>query len=90
MGNLVVSVPAIQALQEFYHDKTFCLVVDSAYSEIVENLSGVDQLMYYPRQQLRSSSIINQSVCFLKFIMAGPFVLSWIAHIVKLLKIFPE
>jgi len=68
MGNLVVSVPAIQALQEFYHDKTFCLVVDSAYSEIVENLSGVDQLMYYPRQQLRSSSIINQSVCFLKFI----------------------
>ncbi len=68
MGNLVVSIPAIHALQKVYHDRTLCLVVDSAYSEIVENLSGVDQLMYYPRQQLRSSSIINQSVCFLKFI----------------------
>ena len=68
MGNLVVSIPAIHALQKVYHDKTFCLVVDSAYSEIVENLSGVDQLMYYPRQQLRASSIINQSICFLKFI----------------------
>ncbi len=68
MGNLVVSIPAIVALQELYHDKTFCLMVDSAYSEIVENLSGINQLVYYPRQQLRSSSIINQSACFLKFI----------------------
>jgi len=70
MGNLVVSIPAIRALCEFYRDHMIFLLVDSAYRELVETIEGVDTMIIYPRSQIQNQSIINRSVEFLKFILS--------------------
>jgi len=68
MGNLVVSIPAIRALREFYRDDRFFLVVDSGYKEIVETVDGIDELILYPRRQIQYGPLIKQAILFVKFI----------------------
>jgi ADP-heptose:LPS heptosyltransferase len=68
MGNFVVSLPAINALKNYFTKKNFYLAVDSAYREIAETIDGLDNLILYPRKQIRNSALIERTGLFLKFV----------------------
>ncbi len=67
MGNLVVSIPAIRSIRESFRDVRLHLLVDSAYKEIVETLN-IDNLMLYPRRQLREGTALMRLMTYLRFI----------------------
>ena len=66
MGNLVVSLPAINALKEYFKGNTFYLLVDKAYEEIVESLEP-NNIILYPRKQLDGSPLIKRLATLYKF-----------------------
>jgi len=68
LGNLVVSLPAINALKELYKEKNFYLVVNSDYKEIAETIEGVDNLILYPRRQFIECSVIKKVMMYLKLV----------------------
>jgi ADP-heptose:LPS heptosyltransferase len=67
LGNLVVSLPAIHELKEFFKGDDLHLVVDSAYLEIAETIDGLANILYYPRQEVQDSKVIRRVWKFLKF-----------------------
>ncbi|MEW6416968.1 MAG: glycosyltransferase family 9 protein [Nitrospirota bacterium] len=68
MGNLVVSLPAIMALKEFFKEKIFFLVIDRAYKDILEPLIGRENLLLFPRKQLRENSFAKKMRIFFQFL----------------------
>ena len=68
LGNLVVSLSSIVALQEYFRAKKVYLVVDSAYREAVESITGFDRLFYFPRREIYASKVLRKTVLYLKFI----------------------
>ena len=49
LGNLIVSLPAIHALVEYFKGSRLCLVVDNSYSEIADTVRGLEKVICYPR-----------------------------------------
>jgi lipopolysaccharide heptosyltransferase II len=68
MGNVVVSLPAIVALKEFFKGKKFFLVIDEAYSDIVEPLIRMENVFFFPRKQLKKNHFIKRVTIFSWFI----------------------
>ena len=68
LGNLVVSLSSIVALQEYFREKNVYFVVDSAYREAVESIDGFDRIFYFPRRELYESNVLRRTVLYLKFI----------------------
>ncbi len=69
MGNLIVSVPAITALRDFFAGKNFFLVVDEIYKDIGESVLSEDNLILFPRQKIKKSSTIKKLVLMLQFFL---------------------
>jgi len=68
MGNLVVSLPAIAALKEFFSGKSFFLAIDEAYSDIVEAFISRENVFLYPRKQIRKNHLIGRVNVLSRFI----------------------
>ena len=68
LGNLVVSLSSIVALQEYFREKNVYLAVDSAYREAVESIDGFDRIFYFPRRKIYQSKVLRRTVLYLKFI----------------------
>ncbi len=68
LGNLVVSLSSIVALQEYFRGKNVYFVVDSAYREAVESIDGFDRIIYFPRREIYGSNVLRRTVLYLKFI----------------------
>ena len=68
LGNLVVCLSSIVALIEYFQGKKYYLAIDDAYKEVVENIKGLERIIYYPRRELRRSSLPRQAMSFLRFI----------------------
>jgi ADP-heptose:LPS heptosyltransferase len=68
MGNVVVSMPAISALKEFYRKNDFFLVIDETYSEIVEHLIGTNYVLCFPRKEIKKNYLIERLSIFFRFI----------------------
>ena len=68
LGNLVVSLSAIVALQEYFRGKNVYFAVDSAYREAVESIDGFDRIFYFPRREIYGSNVLRRAVLYLKFI----------------------
>ncbi len=68
MGNLVVSIPAIKALKDFFSDRPFYLIIDSAYKEIVETFIDSDHLILFPRRQFKSMPALRRFFAYSEFI----------------------
>ncbi|MEW6066680.1 MAG: glycosyltransferase family 9 protein [Nitrospirota bacterium] len=68
MGDLVVSLPVIKALMEYFKEDNFTLVIDNAYIEIIETINGLNKLLLYPRKKLRESHIIKRVGIFCGFL----------------------
>ncbi len=68
MGDLVLSLSAINALKEFFKEKCFYVVVDSTYTEIIETTDGIENLILYPRKQLNGNSFIKRLTILFDFL----------------------
>ncbi len=60
MGDLVLSLSSINALKEFFKEKKFIIVVDSAYREILEAVDGLNNILFYPRKLLNGKTFIKK------------------------------
>ena len=67
MGDLLLSLSAINALKEYFKGKRFYLVIDSAYTEIVETLEGLENVILYPRKLLNGNPFIKRLPILMNF-----------------------
>jgi ADP-heptose:LPS heptosyltransferase len=67
MGNLVVSLPAIDALIKHFQGKEFCLIIDNAYREIVESILSEEHIKFYPRKQFNTGSYLRRALSYIDF-----------------------
>jgi ADP-heptose:LPS heptosyltransferase len=67
MGDLILSLPSIDLFNRFFKQNIH-LVVDSGYREIIEMIYGLQNVLYYPRKQLKESSLIKRAYYFLQFL----------------------
>ncbi len=68
LGNLVVSLSSIVALQQLFRGRNVYLVVDSSYREVVESIDGFDRVFSFPRREIYESTVLRRIVLSLKFI----------------------
>jgi ADP-heptose:LPS heptosyltransferase len=68
MGNLVVSLPAIVALKEFFGEKSFFLAIDEAYGDIAESLISRENVLLYPRKQIGGKNFFRIGAVFSEFV----------------------
>jgi lipopolysaccharide heptosyltransferase II len=68
MGDLVLSLSAINALKEHFKEKRFYLVIDSGYTEIVETIKGLENVILYPRRLLNRNPFIKRIAILLNFL----------------------
>ncbi len=66
MGNLIVSLPAISALCERFHNNA--VIVDEAYRDIIESLEGVKSILTYPRKKLKEGNYLTRCLVFFEFL----------------------
>lgn len=67
IGNLVVSLPAIDALINHFQGKEFYLIIDIAYREIVESIISEEQIKFYPRKQFNTGSYLRRALSYAEF-----------------------
>jgi ADP-heptose:LPS heptosyltransferase len=67
IGNLVVSLPAIDALIKHFKGKEFYLIIDNAYSEIIENIINEEHIKFYPRKQFNTGSYLRRALSYIDF-----------------------
>ena len=67
LGNLVVSLPAIDALIKHFRGKEFYLIIDSAYREIIESLISEENIKFYPRNQSNTGSYPRRALSHIEF-----------------------
>ncbi|MEW6714041.1 MAG: glycosyltransferase family 9 protein [Nitrospirota bacterium] len=68
MGDLILALPAIDALKKSFKEKKFYLVADSAYKDIVETIEGLGNVIPYPRNLLKASPGIKRSSIMFNFL----------------------
>jgi len=68
LGNLVVSLSSIAALQKYFHNKTCYFAFDSSYIEVVEGVKGLNNIISFPRREIYKSSLIKRVFLYLRFI----------------------
>lgn len=66
MGNLIVSLPAINAICEQFNNNT--VIVDEAYRDIIESLESVKNILIYPRKKIRNGNYLTRSIVFFEFL----------------------
>jgi ADP-heptose:LPS heptosyltransferase len=68
LGNLVVSLSAIVALQKYFREKNVYFAVDGAYREAVEGIEGFNRIFHFPRREIYGSNVLKRTALYLKFI----------------------
>jgi heptosyltransferase-3 len=68
LGNLVVSLSSIAALQKHFHNKTCYFAFDSSYDEVVETVNTLNNIIFFPRREIYQSSLIKRVLLYLRFI----------------------
>jgi heptosyltransferase-3 len=67
IGNLVVSLPAINALINHFQGKEFYLIIDNAYREIIESIISEGHIKFYPRKQSNTGSYLRRALSYIEF-----------------------
>ena len=67
IGNLVVSLPAIDALIKHSQGKEFYLIIDNAYREIIESIISEEHVKFYPRKQFNTGSYLRRALLYIEF-----------------------
>jgi len=68
LGNLVVSLSSIAALQKYFHNKKCYFAFDSSYKEVVEGVNGLNNIISFPRREIYKSSLLERVFLYLRFI----------------------
>jgi heptosyltransferase-3 len=68
LGNFVVSLSSIVALQKYLQNRTCYLAFDSNYREVVEAVDGLNNMIFFPRTEIYKSSLAKRIVLYLRFI----------------------
>ena len=68
LGNLVVSLSSIAALQKHFHNKKCYFTIDSSYKEVVEGVTGLNNIISFPRREIYKSNSLKRTFLYLKFI----------------------
>lgn len=68
LGNLVVSLSSVVAFQKYYQNKNLYFAFDNTYREIVEGISGLDNIIYFPRREIYRSHFLERIILYLRFI----------------------
>ena len=68
LGNLVVSLSSIAALQKYFHNKKCHFAFDSSYQEVVEGVNGLNNIISFPRREIYKSSLLKRVFLYLRFI----------------------
>jgi len=67
LGNLVVSLPAIDALINHFRGKAFYLILDNTYREIIESVITEEHVKFYPRKQFNTGSYLRRALSYSVF-----------------------
>lgn len=67
LGNLMIAGGIIQLFLEYCqeHNIQFLLVVDGAYQELLEDSFPAESLLFYPRKQIKQSSVFQKVSIYL-------------------------
>ena len=68
LGNLLVSLAAIEAIKQFFAGKRVFLVIDSTYRDLIESTVGLENVLFYPRRQLTTGSPRQRFQLFAQFV----------------------
>lgn len=60
IGDLVLSLSAINKLKEHFNGNGFYVVIDSRYAEIIETIEGLDNVILYPRKLLQGKPFLKR------------------------------
>lgn len=68
LGNVVVALQVIRTMQESYADRRVYLVFNDIHRELIESALGTDsRIIFYPRAQMETGSIVLRSKQFIEF-----------------------
>ena len=67
IGNLMVSLPALVALHDYYQDVPHYFIIDSAFKEIIETLIDPQFTLFYPRRAIKQGNLFSRGWAYLKF-----------------------
>lgn len=70
IGNLVVSLPAIDSLIRHLQGKEFYLIIDSAYKEIIQSIISEEHIKFYPRKQFNTGSYLRRALSYIEFMQS--------------------
>jgi ADP-heptose:LPS heptosyltransferase len=68
LGNLVVSLSSVAAFQKYFQNKKCYFTFDNRYREVVEGVSGLNNIIFFPRREIYESSLVKRIFLYLKFI----------------------
>lgn len=68
IGNLLVSMPAMLALQDHYQSIPHCFVVDEGFAELVENVIEPANTLFYPRHKIKLGNPLSRAYAYLAFL----------------------
>lgn len=69
IGNLVVSLPAIVALQKYFQGLPHYFIVDAAFKELVETIVDPEYTLFYPRKQTNQGNFFSRCSAYVKFLL---------------------
>lgn len=70
LGNLVVSLSSIVALQKYFQNRPCFIAFDSDYQELVETVDGLRNLIFFPRREIYKSRLVKRILLYLRFIIS--------------------
>lgn len=68
IGNLVVSLPALLALQKRYHDKPHLFVIDEGFRDLVETVIAPERTLFYPRNSIKQGNPLSRAIAYTGFV----------------------
>jgi ADP-heptose:LPS heptosyltransferase len=69
IGNLIVSLPALAALQDYYRDIPHRFIFADGFQELVENVIDPLNTLVYPRSDIKQGNVIKRAYAYLRFLL---------------------
>jgi len=70
IGNLVVSLPALCALQAHYKDRPHLFLIDAGFRDLVETLIAPENILFYERSRIRKGNPVSRARAYFSLLRA--------------------
>lgn len=68
IGNLVVSLPALSALQNHYRERPHLFVIDESFRDLVETVIDPAHTLLYPRGSIKYGNPVSRGIAYFGFV----------------------